>query len=191
MQRLFVAIELPETVKDLLTLVCAGLPGAKWRTREQMHLTLRFIGEVRGDVARDVEETLAEVRAPAFDLRLRGIGHFGDRRRARLLWAGVEPCDELFFLNERIERSLVRIGLEPERRKFRPHVTIAKLNGTRMDRVNRFEAEHCDFVGEPFHVDQFTLFSSFLSGEGAIYTPEADFGLAENPAAVESAVYGQ
>jgi 2'-5' RNA ligase len=181
MQRLFAAIELPDSVKDQLMALGAGLPGAKWRKRDQLHLTLRFIGEVHGGVARDVDEALACVRAPNFSIALRGIGHFGDRKRPRILWTGVDSSESVRFLNERIERALIRIGLEPERRKFKPHVTIAKLSGTRMHQVEHFEAEHLTFATAPFQVDKFTLFSSFLASDGAIYTPEADYGLEPAP----------
>jgi 2'-5' RNA ligase len=177
MQRLFAAIELPDPVKDQLMVLGAGLPGAKWRKRDQLHLTLRFIGEVHGGVARDIDEALARVHAPDFSIALRGIGHFGDRKRPRILWTGVDSNEAVRFLNERIERALIRIGLEPERRKFKPHVTIAKLSGTRMHQVEHFEAQHMAFETAPFRVEKFTLFSSFLASDGAIYTPEADYGL--------------
>ena len=95
MHRLFVAVDLPDTVKTSLESLCAGVPGAKWRTRAQFHVTLRFIGEVDGGTARDIDEALSGVRAPSFDMAVCGIGHFGDNRRPRVLWAGVDRCGRI------------------------------------------------------------------------------------------------
>lgn len=177
MHRLFVAVDLPQAVKSALQGLCAGVPGAKWRRQDQLHLTLRFIGEVDGGVARDVCDALDGVQAPAFDIAVSGVGHFGDKRRPRVLWAGVDGVDPLKFLRERVERTLVNIGLEPEGRKYRPHVTLARLQGARMHDVTEFESLHGDFRSVTFHVDRFVLFSSFLSGAGAIYTAEAEYPL--------------
>jgi len=177
MPRLFVAIELPDPVKDGLVSMCAGVPGAKWRQHAQLHLTLRFIGEVDGGVARDIDEALSRVQAPAFELSLAGIGHFGDARRPRVLWAGVDDGAAVRFLHDRVERVLNAVGLEAEHRKFRPHVTLARMNGARMDQVTAYEAHYGGYRSDSFRVDGFTLFSSFLSREGAIYTAEADYPL--------------
>lgn len=178
MHRLFVAVDLPEHVKTSLMSLCAGVPGAKWRREDQFHLTLRFIGEVDGGIARDIADALDNVQAPAFDVAMRGVGHFGDNKRARVLWAGVDAADALKFLHDRIERTLISIGLEPEGRKYRPHVTLARLHGARLHDVTAFEARFGDYRTASFHVDRFVLFSSFLSGNGAIYTAEAEYPLA-------------
>lgn len=178
MHRLFVAVDLPEDVRSSLLAMCAGVPGAKWRRNDQLHLTLRFIGDVDGGVARDVYDALGNVQAPAFDLAIRGVGHFGDNRRARVLWAGVDSPDALKFLHDRVERALVNVGLEPEGRKYKPHVTLARLAGARLHDITEFEARFGDFRSTAFHVDHFVLYSSFLSGEGAIYTAEAEYPLA-------------
>jgi len=177
MPRLFIALELPDAVKDALMRMCAGVPGAKWRKHEQLHLTLRFIGEVDGGIARDIAEALTLVRAPGFELALRGIGHFGDGRRPRVLWAGVDAAEPVRFLHDRIERVLGDVGLPSERRKFRPHVTLARLNGVRMHHVTEFESHFGGYRSPGFPVHGFTLFSSFLYRDGAIYTPEADYPL--------------
>ena len=177
MHRLFVAVDLPDAVKSSLLELCAGVPGAKWRTFDQFHVTLRFIGEVDGGMARDIDEALTHVEAPAFDVSLRGIGHFGDNRRPRVIWAGVDDPEPLKHLHDRIERAMTSIGLEPEGRKYRPHVTLARLGGTRMHHISEFEACYGDFRSPPFHIDRFVLYSSFLSSERAIYTAEAEYAL--------------
>jgi 2'-5' RNA ligase len=175
--RLFVALDLPADVKTDLARLCHGLPGAKWRNLAQFHLTLRFIGEVDGAQARDIGQALAPIELPAFELALRGVNHFGNRKRPRVLWSGVHETRPVNRLNRRIQRVLAEIGLPPEKRKFRPHVTLAHLNGARMTDVNDFEAAFGGFATRPFRIEAFHLFASFLSSSGAIYTAEADYPL--------------
>src|SRR5437764_14881468 len=125
MLRLFVGIEFPPELKLRLSLLCTGVPGARWVDAGNLHLTLRFIGEVGEDVAADIDEALARLRARRFALQLAGTGVFGGGR-PRALWVGVERQPELVALRDKIEQALIRIGLEPESRKFAPHVTRAR-----------------------------------------------------------------
>lgn len=177
MPRLFVAVELPADIKQRLTPLCHGIAGANWRSLEQFHLTLRFIGEVDGAQARDIDLALAGIAMPPFELALRGIGHFGDKRRPRALWAGVDEAEQLSRLSRRVERVLTEIGIAPEARKFTPHVTLAYLKDARMAEVNAHEALNGGFATPSFLVDRFFLFSSFLSSSGAIYSAEAEYPL--------------
>jgi 2'-5' RNA ligase len=177
MLRLFVAIALPEGVRQHLGLLAGGVPGARWVDPENLHLTLRFIGEVDGGCADDIGAALGGVVARPFELTLAGIGHWGTRERATELWAGVEKNPGLSHLHDKIESAMVRLGLEPEARKFSPHVTLARLSGSPDSRVAKFIADNNLFRLPPFPVRTFTLFSSFLSRGGAIYTPEADYAL--------------
>ena len=177
MKRLFVAVDLPETIKATLAQLAAGVPGARWTEPPQIHLTLRFIGEVDGAQFADIREALAEVNAPAFALSLSGIDHFASRRTPHTLWAGVAPSPELERLHADVERALVSAGLMPERRKFTPHVTLARLKRAPLERVRRTLIEHAGFKTAPFAVDEFVLYSSFLSRNGAIHTPEAAYDL--------------
>ena len=125
--RLFVAIDLPESVTDSLERICTGLPGARWIDPDQYHLTLRFIGEVENGVGDDLDAALAGISAPAFDLTLSGVGHFGKAAAARILWAGAEPNDALNHLQAKIETAVMHAGLPAEQRRFSPHVTLARL----------------------------------------------------------------
>lgn len=178
--RLFVAIALPETERQRLTLLGGGVPGARWLPAENLHLTLRFIGETDGHAFHDIAAALQDIDAAAFDLRLAGVGHFGDKRRVRVLWAGVEANDSLRALQQRIEIALVRAGLPPEGRKFHPHVTLARLRDAPIGRVERFLAEQAGYASLPFRADEFVLFSSQLGRERAIYRAEAAFPLRES-----------
>jgi 2'-5' RNA ligase len=178
MIRLFVAIDVPDAARRDMTALCNGVPGAKWVLPEQMHLTLRFIGEVDGAMGRDVASALSEIVAPAFQLGLAGVGSFGARRAARVLWVGVQPCPEVMRLQAKIETALQRIGLAPERRKFHPHITLARLNGAPEQRVAEYLRAHSAFATPAFEAENFVLYSSFLSQGGALHLVEAGYKLA-------------
>jgi 2'-5' RNA ligase len=135
MIRLFVAIPLPEPVKTQLALLQSGLQGARWIAPGNIHLTLRFIGEVSNDIAADIDLALADVSAPGFALQLDGIGNFGRGKRPHALWVGVAPSTPLTHLQAKVESALVRAGLDAETRKFSPHITIARLRDVRKGRV--------------------------------------------------------
>ena len=187
MYRLFVGIPLPEDVREPLAALCGGLPGAKWVAPENLHLTLRFIGEVGGDDAEDIHQALTRVRGSAFDLTLSGIDCFASGRKVRALWAGVVREDRLVRLQDRIEAALVRTGIEPERRKFKAHVTLARFRNGDPPRIGAFIERNNRFSAGPFRVEHFTLFRSFLGREGAHYESLADYPVDGDPAAAHLA----
>ena len=129
MRRLFVAIALPDGVRERLAAVQGGLDGARWVDPENLHLTLRFVGEVDEGVAEDLASALAGLRALAFPLELVGIGHFEKRGRPSALWVGVAPNPALDRLYHRVEATARRAGLPLEGRKFMPHITLARCRG--------------------------------------------------------------
>ena len=178
MTRLFVAIDLPAQVRERLGGMCAGVPGARWVDPEQMHLTLRFIGEADGGVFEDVRLARGAVSAPRFEITRDGVGHFGDRRRVRALWAGVAPNAALTHLAAHVEAALTGAGLEPETRKFKAHVTLARLKGAPVSRVADFLANNALFQAGPVAVERFQLYSSRLSSSGPAYRAEAGYDLA-------------
>ena len=174
--RLFVAIALPDYVADSLLAMQAGVPGARWQTREQLHLTLRFIGEVDGPGKAAVEDALATISAPPFTVELHGVGEFGGKR-PHSLWVGVREAQPLLHLNRKIESALQRIGLEAERRKFTPHVTLARLKGTPHGAVADFLTDHALYASAPFAVDGFILYSSLVTAHGSLYRAEKAYRL--------------
>jgi 2'-5' RNA ligase len=178
MIRLFVGLELPEAVRERLYGLGGGVPGARWIAPENMHMTLRFIGNVNDDELADIDEALARVQASAFDLEITGLGEFSRGRRPAQIWAGARPAPPLMDLQRRIEAALVKAGFEPEGRRFTPHVTLARLKGSAPGRVRSFVAGHNLLGIDPFPVARFTLFSSHLGRKGASYRPEADYPLA-------------
>jgi len=175
--RLFVALSLPEDARTRLAALCSGLAGARWVSDENLHVTLRFIGEVGRSHAADIDDALSRIRAPAFPLAFSGVGMFGSGRRVRALWAGIEAEPRLVHLHDKVESAVVRAGLEPERRKFKAHVTLARFRDGTRARVGTWIEHNDAFSAGPYPADRFTLFESRLGGEGPHYEPFADYPL--------------
>jgi 2'-5' RNA ligase len=174
--RLFVGIALPPELKLRLSLMAAGVPGAKWVDPGNYHLTLRFIGEVDEGQAADIDEALLRIRAPRFAVALATVGHFGLRQ----LWVGVERNAALQHLHEKIESVLNRLGYAPEERRYTPHVTLARLSrlkGTTESKLQDYLSAHALFRAPPFAVEHFSLVASYLTKSGAIYEDQADYEL--------------
>ena len=175
--RLFVGIPLPDDVRARLAGLRGGLKGARWVVPENLHLSLRFIGEVAGGEDKDIAHALKTVSATAFDMRLSGLGAFDRRGRVHAIWAGVEKLDALARLRDGVESILVRSGREPEHRKFKPHVTLARMKNGSAREAGQFLEAHNGFAAGPFTVDHFTLFESHLGRGGAHYVALADYPL--------------
>lgn len=182
MFRLFVGIALPQEVRLRLSMLCSGLPGAKWIDVDSLHMTLRFIGEVGGDLAEDIDAALQQVDAPSFDLLLTGVDFFESGGKAHTLWTGVDRQPLLGHLRDKVESALVRAGCEPERRKFKPHVTLARLRGGEAARLGAFMQQYNRVAIGPFPVESFTLFRSHLGSEKAHYEALVDYPLEPVPA---------
>jgi RNA 2',3'-cyclic 3'-phosphodiesterase len=176
MLRLFVGIGFPPELKLRLSLLCSGVPGAKWVDPGNFHLTLRFIGEISEDVAADIDDTLSRLRARRFTLQIAGTGLFGGEK-PRSLWAGIERSPELAGLRDKIEQALIRTGLSPEPRKFSPHVTLARLRDSPLDKLHSFLAAHAHFRADPLRVEAFSLIASFQTKSGSVYEDQADYPL--------------
>lgn len=158
-------------------MMSGGVSGARWVPADNLHLTLRFIGNTDGRTYADVMDALAGIRTAAFDLCLKGIGHFGERGRVDSLWVGVAKGEALMRLHDKIEAGLQRVGLEPEHRRFLPHVTLARLKSAPGARAADWLAAHGGLTLPCWRVEEFHLLSSYLGGEGAIYQVEATFPL--------------
>lgn len=174
MLRLFVGIEFPPELKLALSLLCNGVPGARWVDPGNFHLTLRFIGEITEDRAADVDEALALLKARRFTLQLAGTGVFGGSR-PHSLWVGAERHPDLVRLRDKIEQALVRIGLAPEQRRFAPHVTLARLRDPALDGLGHFLAVQAQFRADPLPVEHFSLIASFQTKVGSVYEDQADY----------------
>ena len=170
MQRLFVAIRPPKTVRDLLLATMGGIGGARWQSDDQLHLTIRFIGEVDRHAARDIHAALGAVRHPRFQLAISGLGAFERRGTPNAVWAGVAPHEPLKALHRSVTQALVRVGIPPEQRSYHPHITLARLNRSSRT-LGGFVEQSGGLTSPPFEVDRFILFESRLTPEGPVYSP--------------------
>ena len=179
MPRLFVALPVPEEIADDLLALQSGVPDARWIAPENFHVTLCFAGAVHGAVMRDLEEELADVAGPRFAVTLAGVEQFSSGKQPRALVATVERSDRLQWLQQKVSTVARNCGIEVERRKFRPHVTLARF-GTGAEtghHLAQFMASHSTFRAGPWIADHFALYSSRGGRSGRIYTEEAGYGL--------------
>jgi 2'-5' RNA ligase len=178
MPRLFTALEIPADVRSAISAARGGLPGARWIDPENYHVTLRFIGDVDESIAREAAFILGQVRREAFEIKLDTLSAFGGHR-PRALVALVVPSPPLLELQAEHERLLRRIGLEPEGRKFTPHVTLARLRNSSSHQVAEYFSARGHFRAPVFEPERFVLFSSRDSVGGGPYVVEADYPLLE------------
>ena len=176
MIRLFAAIEVPEPIGQDLARLQTGLPRARWRPLEALHVTLRFFGEIDERRADDLDAELSRVTSPAFDLVLKGVGEFGEGHMSDAVWAGVEANERLNVLAGRCRSAGERAGVPPEKREYRPHVTLAYLKPqANPDRIGAWITGHNLLKSPPIRVDRFGLYSSVLTGDGSVYTLEREY----------------
>lgn len=177
MIRLFAAVPIPDEIAAPLARRQTGLEGARWRTGEQLHITLRFFGEVREDVARDLDAELGTVGGGAFEIELAGAGAFGEGQDIHAVWAGVAESAPLKRLAKACETAARRAGLKAETRHYRPHVTLAYLRRPDPAKVAAWIQANNLLKSPPIRVERFGLYSSFLASEGAHYRLEAEYEL--------------
>jgi 2'-5' RNA ligase len=176
MPRLFSGIEIPSSIAQRLTLVRAGLSGARWIDPENYHLTLRFLGDVDGVVAREFAQGLGDIVAAPFELKLGALASFGGRK-PRSVFASVSASEPLQVLQRAHERAARVAGLPPEPRNYTPHVTVARLRGASSEAVAAYLERQGGLVSLPFEVNRFVLFSSRNSIGGGPYVVEAAYPL--------------
>ena len=186
MKRLFIALEMPEPLRERLAGMIGGITGARWVDPANFHLTLRFIGEVDGDTAQDIADGLSSLRVASFDLALEGVDRFESRGRVRAVWVGVKPNPALVALQRKIETLLVAVGIVPEGRKFKPHVTLARFSNIPVTGVGPYLAAHGSFRAEPVPVQSVILFESVLGRVGPTYHPELEVPLMLVPAVMDT-----
>lgn len=177
MPRLFVGLEVPDDIGDRIALLRGGIPGARWIDVENYHITLRFIGDIDDITADDVADCLLRIRRRSFTVNISGLGAFGGKQ-PNTVYAAVAPNPSLMELQAEMERMFQRLGLEPEGRKFTPHVTIARTKGARAADVAQWLNLRGGFAAGPFIADRFVLFSSKTSVGGGPYLVEEAYGLA-------------
>src|ERR1700761_2945513 len=174
--RLFVALSIPDVVAHGLMLLQGGVRGARWQAREQLHLTLRFIGEVDGRDAHALDDALAGIDAPAFELQLHAVGQFGNKQ-PHSLWAAARQNDLLDHLQRKVDSAIRRVGVPADAHKFTPHVTLARLRHPDLDKTREWLTHHALFTSSKTAVDAFHLYSSKLTSDGSIYRIEQTYDL--------------
>jgi 2'-5' RNA ligase len=174
--RLFIGIRPPNVIRDLLIDAMDDSADFRWQDEDQLHLTLRFIGEVERPIANDVADALGRIHAAPLELSIAGVGRF-EQRNQGTLWAAVEPKPLVAALAAKVERVCQSVGLEPERRAFHPHITLARWKGRRTREVEDFLKRKASLSSESFVIDAFSLFESQLSRHGAHYEEVARYPL--------------
>lgn len=169
MQRLFIGIDPPAPVKDQLLLLQGGIAAARWQTRAQFHLTLRFIGDADRHQAQDISAALHGISHPAFELALSGTGMFDRKEKIHTLYVGVTPDVPVRTLHNKVDQALARIGIAPEQKSYLPHITLARLNHHKADLAN-FMALSGGVSSAPFQVHDICLYESTLTRDAAVYT---------------------
>jgi 2'-5' RNA ligase len=175
--RLFVALDLPWEIKEELSDMSCNIPGARWVPTDNFHLTLRFIGQCSRLQAEEIDLALATLRGRSFAFSLSGLGWFEKAGRVSCLWAGVERNADLARLQAKVETALHRVGLPPDRRRFTPHVALARMDVPVGVEMTRFVAANNLYRSALIRAENVTLFSSFLGKESPTYTPEAEYAL--------------
>jgi len=176
MIRLFVGLELSPLLLESLTLVRGGVEGAYWQRDDQLHLTLAFIGEVSRRDMNEIEAELSRIQLDPFDLTLSGVGMFGKSKHPKSLWAGVANEAPLKHLQAKVLKALERVGVETDRRRYKPHVTLARFSRGAQARIGDWLAMNGVFRSPSQRVSHFTLFSSELTRSGSFYSVESQFG---------------
>ncbi|ALH82370.1 RNA 2',3'-cyclic phosphodiesterase [Sphingopyxis macrogoltabida] len=174
--RLFVALRPPRAIREQLVAAMHGISAARWQSDDQLHLTLRFIGEVDRHRAEDIAAALGSLHAPAVAARLAGVGMFERRGRPHTVWAGVEPQEPVAALHRKVDQLLARVGVDPETRAFQPHITLARLSHA-AGLVAPFLALHSDLASAPFVFDHALLYESEMGHGGSRYHPVARYTL--------------
>ena len=177
MHRLFVAVRPPEMVRDLLLDAMDDVPALRWQDDDQLHLTLRFLGEVDRHQAEDVHAALGSIRHPPFELAVSGLGMFDRRGVPTTAWAGVTPSEPVHNLHKKVDQAIARVGIEPDRRAFHSHITLARL-GRDAGPAHGFLARSGTVSGPPFRVEAFGLYESRLTPDGAVYAELETYPLA-------------
>ena len=177
MIRLFAALELPSEITAGLIERQRGLPGADWRPEEALHITLRFFGEIQNTVASDLDDALAEIAMPSFDLHLEGAGAFGDDDHMRAVWAGVGASEPLHRLAKKCETAARKVGLKGEARTYRPHVTLAYIRRASPQKTGEWVVNNNLIQSPVWRVRRFSLYSSWLSQDGSRYDVERTYQL--------------
>ena len=172
-KRLFVAIDLPDSTRQLLTGLDPQIRGVRWTEPDQMHLTLGFFGDVPEDVELKLREKLSAIEFGGFFLPLTGVGGFSSKSAPKIIWIGVGKAHpHLFQIHKRVQEAALAVGIEPELRPWHPHITMARCQGVSAQALRKFLQLNADFDAGMIRVEAFHLYSSKLTPAGPIHSRE-------------------
>jgi 2'-5' RNA ligase len=176
--RLFLALALPDGVRSELASLVEPLRGVSWTPPEQLHLTLRFIGEVQAELCERIDERLAAVHVEPFIIPVEGVGAFPQKGPPRVLWVGVGAGHpHLFQLRQRMDDAVLAAGIDLDVRFFHPHITLGRCSEESAQVALPWLRRHREFATAPFRVSAFALYSSRLLAQGAEHTLERSYPL--------------
>jgi RNA 2',3'-cyclic 3'-phosphodiesterase len=184
--RLFVAIDLPQKFRQQIARIQSGIPDAIWSKSEVAHITLNFLGEVNQSDMIDIGLALGNISVPKFSIQLDSVDIFGNSKRPRILWAGINSTPELALLQQKTTTAISRCGVKLEDRRFKPHVTLARIHRSPYERVRNYLTDHALLKSPPHEVSEFTLFSSQLGRGGPHYEEEFTFDLTSSTTTSET-----
>ncbi len=174
--RLFIGLRPPQSVRDVLLSAMDGIEMARWQSDAQLHVTLRFLGEMARPDANELAEALGHIRLAPFAVEVEGVGHFERKLAAKAVWARIKPSVALDTLKKKIDRVCRALGIEDDHRKFMAHITLARLNSS-SGPIGHFLARHADLHSPAFMADRFILFESRMGQGGSHYEAIADYPL--------------
>jgi len=181
MIRLFVALKIPENIKEQLLNICYDIiPDSslyRWETKDKIHLTLKFIGEVEENLVQPISTELDFIKNyRSFDFNIFGFGFFFRDKRPKILWAGLQTDEAIFDLVGEINKRMETFNIEPERRKFKSHLTLLRIK-SKFDEnfINKFNNYQFDNLN--FKTNKIALVKSELSRTGAQYTEIKNYEL--------------
>jgi len=172
-KRLFVAIDLPESTRQLLSALDPDIRGVHWTDPAQMHLTLSFFGNVPDETNLALREKLGAIGFGAFFLPIAGVKMFSAKGAPKVIWIGLGKAHpHLFQIHKRVQEAALAVGIEPELRPWHPHVTIARCRDVSAQSLRKFLQTNAEFDAGMIHVEAFHLYSSKLTPAGPIHTRE-------------------
>lgn len=176
MQRLFIAIDLDPKVKDYISSFMEKSPSLRWTKIEQLHITLKFLGDTPDELLQQIKESLKSIEWKSFDLTIRDTGFFPNRKRPEVFWLGMDESEKLVELKDSIDKSILPLGIPIEKRKFSPHLTLMRIKYNEQRTLpEKLENIFESFKPQTFKADTFYLYSSKLDRSGAIHTKEAEY----------------
>jgi 2'-5' RNA ligase len=169
--RLFVSIDPPKSVRNILADLDPQIRGVRWTARDQLHLTLGFFPDVGEEMELSLREELSAIKFRAFFLPVEGVGTFPPKRLIKIIWIGIgSGHPHLFQLHKRVQEAALAVGIEPELRPWHPHITLARCRDVPGGTLGKFLKLNAQIDAGMFRVEAFHLYCSELTPSGPIHT---------------------